>query len=361
MDPQERLFRLRLSLVRGMGSRYFIQILKKFGSVQNFLKSTAELSSYNRMSNELLLKFKNECYEIDIAKILRDLKRYGINYIVYGEEDYPFLLSQVHSPPSVLYYVGDKSLLGKLSVAVVGTRKITSYGAVIVADFVRGLGNAGVVIVSGMALGIDAVVHEKTLVGNFDTIAVLGSPLSNPVPYLNYNLFKKISEQGLVLTEYHVTQKIFPANFVYRNRIIAGLSKAVVVIEAGERSGALITAQFAFEENRDVFAVPGDIRREGSRGTNLLIKLNKACLASSPNDVLQSLGLFKSKQKQVDVNSMTEIEKRIYDILTADSLGEDQILVKFDIPAADLLASLSIMETKGLIYRNELGKFCISQ
>lgn len=348
-----------MSLVPGVGGRRFIQIIEKFGDVGCFLENASKYEKLKGMNNELLLRVAQSCYDIDIKVLLSELEGQGTGYIVYGEEDYPYLLSKIHSPPIVLFYKGDKTLLNKFCISIVGTRGATAYGANIVSHIINGIKDLELVTVSGMAFGIDTIVHRKSLDVGLPTVAVLGSSLSNPMPYSNIDLFEEISRFGLVISEYPIGREIHPSNFVQRNRIIAGLSKGLVVVEAGEKSGALITAQFAFEENREVFAFPGDINRQSSQGTNNLIKRNKANLVTSYKDVIEFLGLGTNKVDKVDLEKLDGNEKRVFELLFNAPLDEEEILDKIDILTSDLLASLTIMESKGYIYRNERGKFCV--
>src|SRR3989344_5743255 len=217
-----------------------------------------------------------------------------IKQITTNEEIYPKLLSQIHDPPKKLYFRGNISLLNSSCFAVVGTRKLTSYGNETAQQIVRDLANNGFTVVSGLALGIDAVVHQTTLDCGGRTIAVLGGGVGDRSigPRTNLPLAQNIlKNDGLLISEYSDKEEIFSSNFAVRDRIISGLSLGVLVIDADEKSGALITAQCALDQNRDVFAIPGNIFSPKSSGTNKLIQ-NGAKLVSSVTDIIQDYSML---------------------------------------------------------------------
>jgi DNA processing protein len=208
-----------------------------------------------------------------------------------GEPGYPILLGSIYDPPSRLFLRGSRpELLGEACVAIVGARSCSSYGAGVARSLGRELARAGVVVVSGLARGIDAEAHRGALEGGGATVAVLGCGIDVDYPASNASLARRIGEDGLIVSEYEPGVEPAPWRFPARNRIVAGLSRAVVVVEARERSGALITADFAVEEGREVFAVPGDITNATSAGTNGLLRLGAAPLLCAA-DVLDVLGI----------------------------------------------------------------------
>ncbi len=208
------------------------------------------------------------------------------------DQDYPSLLKEIENPPIVLYLKGDRKVLGKFLFAIVGSRKPTSYGISIAGDFSDKLSKKGIVIVSGLARGIDTIAHQEAIKTG-GTIAVLGSGLLNIYPRENKNLACEIASSGAVVSEYPLLTSPSRENFPRRNRIVSGMSKGVLVVEATSRSGALITAHSACEQNREVFAIPGSINSPLSKGTHILIK-EGAKLVDCLDDILEELGVAVS-------------------------------------------------------------------
>ncbi|NQT28376.1 MAG: DNA-protecting protein DprA [Candidatus Omnitrophica bacterium] len=213
----------------------------------------------------------------------------NIDCLDISDQDYPSLLKEIENPPVVLYLKGNRKILGKFLFAIVGSRKPTSYGLSIAGDFSEKLSKEGIVIVSGLALGIDTIVHRKAIKTG-ETVAVLGSGLLNIYPRENKDLALEIACSGAVVSEYPLYTSPLRENFPRRNRIVSGMSRGVLVVEAASRSGALITAHSACEQNRDVFAIPGNINSPVSKGTHILIK-EGAKLVDCVDDILEELGL----------------------------------------------------------------------
>ncbi|KXK26659.1 MAG: hypothetical protein TR69_WS6001000666 [candidate division WS6 bacterium OLB20] len=212
------------------------------------------------------------------------------DYLVLGEPEYPVQLASVPDAPTVLFYAGDTSLLRGTMVAVVGTRQMSAAGRSLTTDLVCSLAQAGIITVSGLAQGVDAVAHQTALNAGAPTIAVLGTGITQPFPKRNTDLYNQIIETGLVLSEFYRTDGYDRFVFPRRNRIVAGLSNATVVTQAPEKSGALITARLAFDYGRDVFAFPYSPASLSGRGCNILIRDSVARLVCSAVDVLESLG-----------------------------------------------------------------------
>ena len=225
------------------------------------------------------------------------------------DEEYPNKLKNIYNPPKKLYVLGNYNILNDFTIGIVGTRRCTDYGMQIAKSFSYYLSKYGVNIISGMAKGIDSSAHIGSITGKGKTIAVLGSGFKHIYPKENIKLFNKIIETGgAVITEYEENEYPMPENFPKRNRIISGLSDGVIVVEAGKRSGSLITADFALEQGRDVFAVPGNINSENSLGTNDLIKqgaklvncfedcVEKDLFLCSKNDIVKEIKNNKRRE-----------------------------------------------------------------
>ena len=280
----------------------------------------------------------------------------------HGKESFPKLLSQIHDPPKQLYCRGNVSLLNGSCLAVVGTRKLTSYGREIAQQIVRDLANNGFTVVSGLALGIDAIVHQATLDCGGKTIAVLGGGGGDKKigPRTNFPLAQNIlKNDGLLVSEYSDNEKIFASNFAVRDRIISGLSLGVLVIEADEKSGALITAKCALDQNRDVFAVPGSVLSPKSAGPNTLIQ-NGAKLVMNAYDIIneyhENLQLFPEKKKNILTKNPTE--RKIVDLLEEHGiLFVDDIIRKSGMETSAISVSLSMLEIRGIIKHLGNGKY----
>ncbi len=270
------------------------------------------------------------------------------------DPDYPKLLKEITNPPSKLYIKGTL-LKDELCLAVVGTRKPTSYGIEACKYFTRELANLGFTIVSGLALGIDSISHQIALENNCRTIAVLGSGLNKISPSSNSNLALKIAKQGAIISEFEPDEEALPYNFPQRNRIIAGLAIGTPVIEASEKSGALITARLATENNREVFAVPGSIFSIYSKGTNKLIAQG-AKLVSSPIDILEEFYWLKEKIKEKTIQDLSVDEIKILESLTEPKTIEELSLLT-NLEIGVLKSILTEMELKNLILKRLDGLF----
>ncbi|MEW6103483.1 MAG: DNA-processing protein DprA [bacterium] len=257
-----------LNMIRGIPLQKINLLLKNLADP--FFASYSILSEI--IEPELADIICKERKKIDIKKEIRKAKENGIRIITIDESEYPEALKLISDPPIVLYIKGKIIPEDRLSIAIVGSRYSSSYGKNVCEMFSKGLSKLGFTIVSGMARGIDTIAHRACLEAKGRTIAVLGSGLLNIYPQENMPLFTKICENGAVISEFPLDTSPFKDNFPRRNRIITSISLGCVVVEAKERSGALITARLAMESGREVFAVPGEITKETSKGTNKLIK-----------------------------------------------------------------------------------------
>jgi DNA processing protein len=283
-----------------------------------------------------------------------------------ADRPYPELLRQIADPPKQLYCRGDISILSTKCFAVVGTRKLTSYGKEACQTITGGLVRVGLTIVSGLAFGIDAVAHQSAVDAGGKTIAVLGGGVDDESvgPKTNLPLARNILKSGgLLISEYEAGSEIFPANFAIRDRIISGLSIGVLVVEADVDSGSLITAKCALDQNRDVFAVPGGIFATKSLGSNTLIK-NGAKLVTTATDIIEEYSpdhfVFGEKPNYLSTND--PIQKAILAILnTKGQLSIDVIISETNIPSPKIMSTLSIMELSGLVNRLSDGKYCLNK
>ncbi len=290
------------------------------------------------------------------------LEKKGYFVLTIEDKRYPGYLREIFDPPLVLYCAGKAETLNKSTLAVVGARKPTPYGRVVAERLARDLSSRDMVVVSGLARGIDSIAHWGALKGG-KTVAVLGSGLEKIYPRENRNLFERITENGVVLSEYPLDAPPMGYHFPLRNRIISGLSLGVIVIEATRKSGSLITARLALEQNREVMAVPGSITSELSQGTNWLIK-NGAKLVENWKDVIEELPLAlresilsKEKEERKKTPSLNPEERKVYDHLATDTLTSvDELVELCHLSVSELLSTLLSLELKDLIAQRP-GKF----
>lgn len=278
-------------------------------------------------------------------------------------KDYPALLKEIHNPPKELYIKGKIIPQDKVAIAVVGTRKYTQYGKQATLDIAGKLAKLGITIVSGLAKGIDSFAHQAALENNGRTIAVLGTSMDKEsfYPASNYTLSEKIAENGAVLSEYPTGTRGTQFTFPERNRIVSGLSLGVVVVEAPEQSGALITASLAVEQNREVFAIPGSIYEKNSQGTNQLIKMG-AKLVNDVDDILEELNLshlIKTALKK-KIKPENKQEEIIISILSVQPIHIDEIIKKSKLPTSIVNSCLMILELKKGVRNLGKGNYVIT-
>ena len=277
------------------------------------------------------------------------------NYFTIEDDIYPQCLKEISNPPLKLYYKGNLDLLkDERLIAVVGTRNPSSYGKLCCEYMVKKMTSANITIVSGFAKGIDSIAHKTSLLAGGKTIAVIASGLDIVYPASNLSLYREIEEKGLILSEYEAGVKPFKFNFPQRNRIIAGLSKGTIVVESKDRGGSLITADLALEFNRDVYAVPGDVFSEYSKGCNNLIRDSKAKSLSNINELLDDYS-WKIEEKNIN-NKYTQNQLLILNSLSSEK-NLDNILMETKIGQTEILAELMTLEIMGVIKSIAGGRY----
>ena len=278
---------------------------------------------------------------------IENMQKNGIEIVTIFSDNYPEKLRDLPDRPLILYAKGDLSLVNKKSVAIVGTRMPSNYGRVITERFTEKLAQSGLVVVSGLCYGIDEIAHKKTLAVGGKTIAVIGSGFSNIYPASNTSLAQEIAKRGLILSEYPPSFKPKRYTFPRRNRIVAGLSDGVLIVEAGIKSGTIHTKEYALEYGKDIFAVPGNITSPKSELTNDLIKTGQAECVLSADEIIDFYGLKKSAKQQAITLSFDE--KAIVDALSDGEKDFDFLSRKTKIPVNILNSCLATMEIRGLI------------
>jgi len=277
------------------------------------------------------------------------------NYFTIEDDIYPQCLKEISNPPLKLYYKGNLDLLkDERLIAVVGTRNPSSYGKLCCEYMVKKMTSANITIVSGFAKGIDSIAHKTSLLAGGKTIAIIASGLDIVYPASNLSLYREIEEKGLILSEYEAGVKPFKFNFPQRNRIIAGLSKGIIVVESKDRGGSLITADLALEFNRDVYAVPGDVFSEYSKGCNNLIRDSKAKSLSNINELLDDYS-WKIEEKNIN-NKYTQNQLLILNSLSSEK-NLDNILMETKIEQTEILAELMTLEIMGAIKSIAGGRY----
>lgn len=356
----ENFTKLRLLLeVEGIGPGKLFNLLAKFSSLDNLLNSNF-ISLVNvegisqHLANRILKQIdKYKEYSIKIEKELEKLDKLGAKWVTFWSDNYPKNLKSIFSPPIILYYKGTLNESDINSIAVVGTRMPTQYGKNLSEKFSDEIASQGLTVVSGLARGIDSYAHRGALKNNGRTIAIIGSGLDVIYPSENNKLFEEISKNGAVISEYILGTKPDAQNFPKRNRIISGLSLGTLVIETKTSGGALQTAAYALEQNREVFAIPGNIGSKQSEGTNLLIQKGEAKLVRKLDDILVELNLkikpSVGKNIPKPVENLNMFEQIIYDSLTNEPKHIDLIAKETKINSPECLVHLLSLEFRDLV------------
>ena len=287
----------------------------------------------------------------NLDQIIEGYKRDNIQIVSIYDNEYPEQLKYIENQQFCLYCKGNIDLLKSDCIAVVGSRKISDYGRVVTSQFVKEFVSAGLTIVSGMALGVDSVAHNTTLQNQGATIAVLAGGFNHIYPTANFGLYKQICQNGLVITEYPPNAEPLSYNFPVRNRIIAGLSKGVLVTEAGLKSGALHTKNYALDMGRDVFAIPGKITSSESEGTNNIIRQCQGALVTSPKDVFNALGINLQEKTQKTAQQLDIMTTSILNYILAEKKTFQEIADFTKLSTRDLNNKLLEMQMDGLIIK----------
>jgi DNA processing protein len=342
-----------LNKINGVGPQNLRLLLNYFQEPAKIWTAGAAELKASGVGEALSEKIVKERAGIDPEAEWEKLQQENIRMITWDDQAYPRPLKEIPSAPYIIYMKGEIDLNAAPMISIVGSRKYTNYGAQVAHAFAKDLAAAGLTVVSGMAIGIDAIAHRGALDGGGQTIAVLGGSLDDEhiYPRVNFNLSREIMENGALISDFPVeTPAGIPGNFPARNRLIAGLSLGTLVIEAGEKSGTLITSGLALEFNRAVFAVPGSIFSPQSFGTNELIKRG-AKVVTSVKDILEELDLATGREKAPVLAKIpdTAEEKILLKILSVDPLHIDKISKLAKLDTSVVSSSLAMMEIKGWV------------
>lgn len=365
----KRTATLVLNMLPGIGPLRVRQLLSIFGDPDNILSApTNELARIPGIGAQLAETIRNWTSHCDLDRELDLIERGGVTLVTRDDPVYPDLLGEIHDPPLCLYVRGDSAALqrSRYAIAFVGSRRTTHYGTRTAQQLAEAAALAGWVVVSGLARGIDTVAHRATVDAGGSTIAVLGSGLARVYPQDNVELARRITEnKGAVISEFPMTFRPDRRTFPMRNRIIAGLSRGCVVVEAGARSGSLITANQALEQGRQVFAVPGPVTSPQSRGCHQLIK-EGAKLVENLGDILEEFAqppsLFPpgsletapssedtATESACDDLHLSPLERKLMGLLAQGELGVDELIAHAGEPAPNVLTALLNLEMRHLV------------
>jgi DNA processing protein len=346
----ERLFWLGLNHVKGIGPVRFRALLDHFGDPQAAWEAPPAALRTAGLPEQIVENMLQVRANVDLNGLMAELEAKGVKLLTWMDEGFPRRLKEIDQPPPVLYVRGELTPKDEWAVAIVGTRKMTHYGEEVAQEIAAFLARNNVTVVSGLALGVDAVAHQAALDAGGRTIAVLGSGVDQIYPRQNRKLAEAMLESGAILSDYPLGTPPEGVNFPPRNRIISGLSIASVVVEAGNKSGALITAQFALEQGREVFAVPGKIFSPASKGTNRLIREGAHPLLG-PEDLFQALDLAMVTEHQTarKVLPADATEAALFAAIGYEPVHIDEIGRQTNLPIEKVSATLALMELKGMV------------
>lgn len=354
-QDRELFYWLALRLAPGVGSIRFARLLRLFKSPEAVFKASAlDLARLPRLPQKTINALTRFDWGRQVEDELKRVRDRGLKLITLNSPEYPARLKEIHDPPPVLWVAGGIRREDLAAVALVGSRGATDYGRETAARLAGDLAGAGVCVVSGMALGIDAAAHRGALAAGGRTIGVLGCGLDIVYPRPNRDLFKRLPQSGALISEFPLGSEPEPGHFPVRNRIISGMSLAVIVVEAAEKSGALITARLALEQNRDVMAVPGRAGSMKSRGAHALLK-EGARLVETGRDILDEIRPQLGPRPPAKPRSaaprpeLTSEGKKVWEALGEETIHIDQLGRKAGLAPSGLAPVLLDLELKGLI------------
>lgn len=350
---------LMLSMIPGVGPLLRKELLERFGSAERILDAApSELREVPRLGPKLSHAIASAKETIDVSAEIDRCQQHGISLVTQRQDEFPASLHEIPDPPGVLYMRGDRLPQDDIAIAIVGTRHATQYGRQQARRLASSLARAGITIVSGLARGIDTEAHDASLEAGGRTIAVLGSGLLNIYPPENKELAERVVRNGALLSEYATQSKPLRGAFPRRNRIVTGLCQGVIVVEAGERSGALISARLSMEQGREVFAVPGRVDSRTSRGCHRLIR-DGAKLVETADDILEELGPMFQPTQDADGREvhhpaelqLNEQERAVLDAIRSDPTTMDDVIAGCGLPIHRVLSTISVLEMRKLVRR----------
>ena len=346
----DKKYWIGFNLIKGIGAVRMQGLVAYFGDLESAWKADPAELARAGLGAKLVERVLGARKQVNLDQVWAKIEAQGIQIFTWQDESYPARLREIDQPPPVLYVRGEYLPDDVFAVAIVGTRKVTPYGRQVTEEIASFLAANGITIISGLARGVDVIAHQTALKAGGRTLAALGSGVDKIYPPEHRGLAEQMMTRGAIISDYAVGTPPDASNFPPRNRIISGLSLAVVVVEAAETSGALITAEFAAEQGREVFAVPGSILAPQSKGTNKLIQ-NGALPLLSPNDLMQALDLTRIGEKKMvrKLVPSNETEARVLDVLGPEPVHVDEIRNLANLPIEKVSATLALMELKGMV------------
>jgi DNA processing protein len=345
-----------------VGNVTFRRLLEQFDSPEQVLKASAgELSRIRGVGAPVVAAIRSHDYRAAAERECEAVARHGARVITFVAPEYPKALLEIPDPPPYLYVKG-KLCGSETSIAVVGSRRASSYGMLVTAKLATALAGSGVTVVSGLARGVDTAAHRGALSGGGRSIGVLGCGIDVVYPPENRKLFEEMADKGAIVSEFPMGTLPLAENFPRRNRIISGISRGVLVVEATENSGSLITARFALDQGRDVFAIPGNINSSASRGTNRLIK-EGAKLVEDVEDILEELPERSGRAFPAEMGrdfGLAPREAALYTLLADAPLHIDELIGKCGLTVSEVSATLLRLELKGAVMQLPGKVFAIS-
>ena len=342
---------LWLSRISGISGKIKLRLFEYFNDAEAIFRAKRyELEATGFLNTKNVYKILSEQDSNLLDGYIKGLEKTDMGFVPITSDKYPALLKEIHVPPLGIYYLGTLPSQESCYISIIGSRKCTEYGLSISHRFSSELAGAGIVIVSGMARGVDSMAHRGALDADGVTVAVLGCGADVCYPPENKALMRRIQERGCVISEYPPGTKPTLGYFPERNRIISGISRATIVVEAGCRSGTLITVDQALNEGREVMAVPGNITSKMSEGTNHLIRQG-ASLVTSSEEILEHLGIEFDTLKKDDYSVLAPVEKLVYDCIEFEPTAIDFIYDKLNAAPGEVNYVLTLLEMRKLIRR----------
>lgn len=349
MDDKRKYW-IALNTVKGIGAVRFKTLLDSFADAEAAWKADESQLRAAGLGPKVIENFLQIRTTLNFERVAQELENHQVKVLTWEDENYPRKLKEIDQAPPLLYMKGEVSTEDDWAIAVVGTRRATAYGRQVAAELGAFLAHQGITVVSGLARGVDSIAQQAALKAGGRTIAVLAHGLDRVYPPENRALAEDIVSNGALISDYALGVPPESSNFPPRNRIISGLSTAVVVVEAGQRSGALITAEFAANQGREVFAVPGNMYAQQSKGTNRLISQGAHPLLNFEHLIealdLELMTMHKSARKSLPEDAT---EAKVYGLLTTEPMHVDEIGVQMEMPIDQLSSTLALMELKGLV------------
>ena len=347
-DPRQ--YWIGFNLVKGIGAARMRLLLDTFGDAGEAWQASPEALRQAGLGPKIVEALLQVRSRYNLEQLMERLQVQGIQVLTWDDEAFPRALKEIDQPPPVLYVRGSLLPEDDWAIAMVGTRRITAYGRQVAEETAAALARSGITVVSGLARGVDTAAHQAALDAGGRSIAVLGSGVDNIYPPDNRRLAERMIACGAVVSDYPPGAAPEAANFPPRNRIISGLSRAVIVVEAGEGSGALITAAFAAEQGREIFAVPGSIYSPQSKGANRLIQQGAHAFLDA-QDLMETLNLTRTSEHRAARTALPAdaTEAQLLALLGGQPLHVDEIRLQAGLPIEKVSAALALMELKGMV------------